>query len=210
MRSIPCFFFLCSFAFSVHAQDTLFLRSAAVVIAKVIEVNPVEVKYKRFDFQDGPTYVELKTNIRMIAYAGGMKETFAAKEEVAAKAPPLPALNRRVDDHKIYFGYQGRKLTQPQMWDVLLSANDPKVNTLVSEAKRARRIEFCWLGVFPLSLGAIYSLDVRSFNGNYNESIPLICFAGAIACPIISGINKSRKMKANSAAIKLYNEQFND
>ncbi|MCO6480429.1 MAG: hypothetical protein J5I94_27555, partial [Phaeodactylibacter sp.] len=46
------------------AQDILFLKDGRWIEAKVLEVQPEVVKYKLFDFQDGPLYTVYKSEVR--------------------------------------------------------------------------------------------------------------------------------------------------
>ena len=43
-------------ALASRAQDMITLRSGESILAKVMEVSPSVVKYKRFNNLDGPTY----------------------------------------------------------------------------------------------------------------------------------------------------------
>jgi len=68
----------------LHAQDLIMKASGEEVQAKVLEISPSEVRYKRFDNINGPTYILPVSNIRMIRYENGTKDEFRA----AAPAPP--------------------------------------------------------------------------------------------------------------------------
>lgn len=61
---------------AVNAQDVIFKKNGDEISAKVEEVGVYEVKYKKFDNQDGPLYTLLKTEIFMIKFANGTKEVF--------------------------------------------------------------------------------------------------------------------------------------
>jgi hypothetical protein len=65
---LPKFFF---------AQDVIVMRSGEEIQAKILEVNETEVKYKKFDYQDGPTFIVSKSKIFMIKYADGSKDVFS-------------------------------------------------------------------------------------------------------------------------------------
>ena len=49
------------------------LRDGQQQIGKVLEISLTEVKYKKVDNIDGPTYSELKNNISAIKYKNGTK-----------------------------------------------------------------------------------------------------------------------------------------
>ena len=66
--------FVCKF---LVAQDIIFKTNGDEVQAKVLEVAPDEIKYKMFNFQDGPTYILKKTDVFMIKYSNGHKDVFS-------------------------------------------------------------------------------------------------------------------------------------
>lgn len=72
------------------AQDLIVKTDATKVEAKVTEITPDAVRYKRFSNPDGPTYVLPVADIDYIQYANGEKERFRAAETVPA-VPLTPA-----------------------------------------------------------------------------------------------------------------------
>src|ERR1035437_3586109 len=60
----------------IQAQDTVVKRNNEKVVAKIIEVNQNDIKYKRFDYQDGPTFSIVKWELKYIVYGNGVKESF--------------------------------------------------------------------------------------------------------------------------------------
>lgn len=44
------------FSFTVYSQDTIVKKDNSKIIAKIIEVNPTEIKYKQPDNLDGLIY----------------------------------------------------------------------------------------------------------------------------------------------------------
>ncbi|MCB0546794.1 MAG: outer membrane beta-barrel protein [Phaeodactylibacter sp.] len=70
------------------AQDILFLKDGRWIEAKVLEIQPEVVKYKLFDFQDGPLYTVYKSEVRKIQYENGRVEWFVPQEERAVAPPP--------------------------------------------------------------------------------------------------------------------------
>ena len=53
------------------AQDMIIKRDASRIEARVTEISPAEVRYKRFSNPDGPTYVLPVSEIAAIRYANG-------------------------------------------------------------------------------------------------------------------------------------------
>lgn len=220
--------FILLFAFSIStlfAQDTIFKRNNDKIVAKVLEITPSEIKYKKFNFQDGPTYVDKKSEIQIIIYSNGMKEAF----EQEIPKPPINInygstanLNYKIEDFKMYYIFQNRKISQPEMQSILLNTNDKKITMLIGEAKKARRREHIFIAAFPLAIAGIVAIQQgqRSYINNYPNTQPNsdenyyyyavggVCLAVAITCPIVSIYNKAKKMNCNSAAISLYNQKF--
>jgi hypothetical protein len=58
------------------SQDIITLKSGDQIRSKIIEIGQTDVKYKKFDNQGGPVYVEPKTDIVKIVYENGTKDTF--------------------------------------------------------------------------------------------------------------------------------------
>ncbi|MBP5334420.1 MAG: hypothetical protein J6Y61_01375 [Bacteroidales bacterium] len=59
-----------------RAQDIITTRSGEDIQAKVEEVSPLMIKYKRFSNLDGPTYSISTAQVVMIRYENGEKDVF--------------------------------------------------------------------------------------------------------------------------------------
>ena len=60
----------------IQAQDVITKRNGDEILAKILEVNPTEIKYKRYDNPDGPLYVILKNDVLFVKYENGTNEVF--------------------------------------------------------------------------------------------------------------------------------------
>ncbi|GAB3814733.1 hypothetical protein GCM10028895_08110 [Pontibacter rugosus] len=69
---------------SLQAQDMIMKRSGEKVEAKVLEITPSEIKYKRFSNQEGPIYILPKADVTLIQYADNSSESFEL--EVSSRA----------------------------------------------------------------------------------------------------------------------------
>jgi hypothetical protein len=58
---------------ALHAQDIITLTSGTKVRAKVLEINPDDIKYKEFNNLDGPVITIQKNTVSEIRYANGTK-----------------------------------------------------------------------------------------------------------------------------------------
>jgi hypothetical protein len=80
MKKILSFAFLLV-CLSAKAQDVITTRKGTVIQAKVTDVTPTEVKYKRFDNLDGPDYSAKKSEIASIVYKNGTVDAFNTAED---------------------------------------------------------------------------------------------------------------------------------
>lgn len=72
------------------AQDVIRRTDDRSIEAKVIEITPEAVRYKRFSNPDGPTYVLPVREIREIVYPNGEKDVFDA-DQVSEAGKPVAA-----------------------------------------------------------------------------------------------------------------------
>ena len=64
-----------------YAQDQLFKKDNSKVDVKILEINPTEIKYKLFTYQDGPTITISKKEVALIIYQNGVHEVINAAPE---------------------------------------------------------------------------------------------------------------------------------
>ena len=74
-------------ALAVSAQDLIILRDGSVIEAKVTEIAPSEIRYKRANHLDGPTIVVPVATVLSIRYANGKVDQFNAAPSAPAGAP---------------------------------------------------------------------------------------------------------------------------
>lgn len=67
------FFLFATLAITVSAvaQDIIVTKDSKKIEAKILEVSKSEIKYKEFDYQDGPTFILETKEINSITYANG-------------------------------------------------------------------------------------------------------------------------------------------
>lgn len=75
MKSLIIITLTLIFSFTlVQAQDVILKRNGEEIKAKIISINPTDIKYKRFDNLEGPDIFILKADVFMITYENGTKE----------------------------------------------------------------------------------------------------------------------------------------
>ena len=67
--------------------DILVLKNGDEVKAKVLEISPIEIKYKKCNMPDGPLYVVKKSDVFMIKYANGTKEVIKSEAAESNNTP---------------------------------------------------------------------------------------------------------------------------
>lgn len=74
-------------------QDIIILRNGNELKVKVFEINQKEIKYRQFDFMDGPLYSVQKTEIFLIKYENGTRELFSENKKIIIKEEPVKTDN---------------------------------------------------------------------------------------------------------------------
>jgi hypothetical protein len=64
---------------AMHAQDIIVTTKAEKITAKVTEIDIEVVKYKQYDYQEGPTHTIKKSDIASIVYQNGKVEVFKSE-----------------------------------------------------------------------------------------------------------------------------------
>ena len=70
-----------SLSYLTFAQDIITKRDGVDIEAKVLEISDENVKYKKFDYQDGPAYNIKTSEILIIRYENGSKDIFLKEEK---------------------------------------------------------------------------------------------------------------------------------
>lgn len=67
----------CCLSGKIKSQDLILKTNGDSIKAKITEIGTNGISYKKFDYQNGPTYVEDKSNILLIKLASGEIQKFA-------------------------------------------------------------------------------------------------------------------------------------
>lgn len=71
-----CLYIAITFCLNSIAQDTLYFTNQVRLAVVLLEINPDNVKYKRFDNKEGATYTVLKNELQLVKFKNGGKEIF--------------------------------------------------------------------------------------------------------------------------------------
>ena len=76
---------------TLSAQDLIVKSDASQIEARVLEISPEQIRYKRFSNPDGPTYVLPVGDVDYIRYANGETERFRPQHPVQTLPAPQPS-----------------------------------------------------------------------------------------------------------------------
>lgn len=186
---------LCSM--SVSAQDVIVMKDGSTILSKVLEVGQKEVKYKKFDNLEGPTYSISKSELQAINYQNGAKDTFS--EPVREENRYLP--NNQNDGTQ---QYNDRALLQMDA----ATHNTPNY-------KRAATItKVVGWGIGAAAVGTgIYFLAFAEGHSHYKGMGAGIAAGGAIwatGCLVLANYLDKKSRNIESASIYQHNFTFTE
>ena len=89
--------------------DVIVLKNGVEINARILEVSPIEVKYKKCDLPDSPLYIAEKSDIFMIKYANGTKDVFKTDEKKNSELNSGAGSNSNNNNHTSVNGGKGKE-----------------------------------------------------------------------------------------------------
>lgn len=178
---------------TASAQDVIVKKDGSTILSKVIEIGTTEIKYKKWNNQNGPMYTIGKNDVQTINYENGEKETFS---DVVTSQPQQ--------------GFNYNDYTS-QMAESMAANNRLQKERLLASAKSWRVVGNVWYWVS--FLGGIGGGIVLYASG-YKESTYWICAGSGVASALIgfgicSAVANNKKKAANSiASVPLIKQDF--
>ena len=80
MKQISLFVLAAVCCIKAYSQDTLYTNTGEVIQAKVVEIDPDHIKYKKPSNPDGPLYTINRSDIVLIHYKNGSKDVFSTPQ----------------------------------------------------------------------------------------------------------------------------------
>ena len=209
----------------LKAQDTLYLKSGQIVPSKIIEISPLEIKYKKAHNRRGPIFITNRSDINFIKYESGTIDTMKAVEpaNTIAKTYVTEAAPKAVDAHPpIYpsgplFKYDGIHINARKAENIMLDMNDPELSQYVKTERLSKRVALLRFIAFPaLTVGSFYAFGAL-YDNFFSPNEPYITtpyapgiISGAIGVACLGTyITFERKKRKNMrAALALYNEKY--
>lgn len=102
---------------TINAQDIITTKDGKDIQAKILEVTNSEIKYKKFNNQEGPTFTLSKSEVLIVRYQNGENEVFNNTPNYANSTPntnqPIRVGMRYKEYNKLYDHHNYR----PQPYD---------------------------------------------------------------------------------------------
>lgn len=84
-RLTASFIVIATVSTTLNAQDTIYLKpNSPAIIAKILEVNTTNLKYKSYSNLEGPVYTIEKTKIDKVVYENGTTESYLPDNEIVS------------------------------------------------------------------------------------------------------------------------------
>ena len=206
---------------NVKAQDTLYLKNGAKIGSKILEITPTEIKYKKFDNIEGPTYTTHGSDISLVKYKNGAIDTIKVEPPAAVvtKTPSKPAEPKPADPNPAItpfgpvFKYNGRHINAREAQKIMLTVNDSEINQHVKAAKFSKSMGLLGFVAIPTFIfGAGWSVFALANNNGSSSDMSygpgIAGGAVAVACLATSITFNVRKKKNMNDALDLYNQKY--
>jgi hypothetical protein len=213
------------------SQDTLIKYSGDKIIVKVLEITSTEIKYKKIDFQDGPTYVENKFDVQHIKFANGVKEYFERAQKPTANNdyrvnPNMFTPGKITTIGNDHYFMDGRGLGYAGLRSTIYKTGDRKIMDIMVKSKKSFNASFLCFGFFPCAIASVACLiEGSTSKSTYNSSTGrnvtspnpdqnIYYAAGAlfgalsVASPIYGFWQRHNCVNYNLEAITLYNQKY--
>lgn len=205
----------CLMVYLLPAQDTIRFTNGEMKSVKVNEVGVNEVKFNRFDLQDGPTYVVNKSDVFLIKYSNGQIDTFKVNKQSTTVVLSEPVrnsvpINEQVQFNKGSVSKDSKLLRSKDFIDLINNHPDEKERTnmlvLLSEsnAHRTKQHQFGFIGA-GLAISTFFVCTASGDGGIIAVGV-LVGTGIMISSQVISKINKSKRLKKLKDAVDLYNK----
>jgi hypothetical protein len=199
-------------------------------IAKITEITTAEIKYKRWDNQEGPTFTEKKENVNTIKYKDGKIEKLNAqtdnstsptnsKVDLNKATPPSESLLKfeYIEGNK--YSFNNQIIKENKMYRIMRQKNNPDLNLYIKKAKRSNGLKFIGFGAIPVAAFSLISFVNASIDSSggvlaqpeqaARERLTGQILGIASVALLTTGVVFVIQHKKNrNKAVKLYNEKY--
>jgi hypothetical protein len=233
------FFFWISLVISItaHSQDIIIKKTGDEIKAKIVEIGINEIKYKRFDFQDGPVYTISKSDVVLIKYENGINEVINSgstnnssnnnnynNNSQTVVSPPMnntssqENVSEKIDYSMGSYNQNGRYISKSRVINTLRATNDAQIKALLNKSKRTKvtgNIIATALGIPLMVAGTVTTLvGVGMIISDTNPDAAGVATVGGVmagAGILLEFANIGFQSKSNKAiqeAVAIYNKKY--
>ncbi len=198
---------------AAKSQDTLYYKTGNKPVVVLKEITPTEIKYLKFDMQDGPLFVVNKNDINKIVYKNGYTEVIVP---VVINAPQQPVIYQSYYKEKI--NYNDTKVRYKELVSLAHNHKDmirqPELSQLALSIKKLKpaqdgtRTGAIVFGALAIAATAVYSVANLLDNGNDPELLapPIALGVLAVALTSLSITFNIKLRQKRNAFVNLYNK----
>lgn len=219
------------FILPARAQDTIFKINGDKIPSKVIQLDSINVVYKKQAMLDGPLFIDKLTEVERIRFADGKEQIFEQKTTGQPKTNTVNSVKQNVannlsqydpDNHFIVHTKKKRYTIDNEpskLKDVnrlLERSQRPEVKLALKGAKTVRVVEkiISFTSIGASSTGSIASIGLinnaaKKFRAGSIKPVDWwgmgLSLFGTMAFPITSKILKNYESKLYDKVIDVYN-----
>ena len=153
MKNLLLFIVLFCTSLITMAQDVIVKKDGSIIQSKVMEINGVEIKYKKWSNQEGPMYSIIRSEVNSINFQNGEVELFA--NETQSTRSIIGRMERDGRDLVL----DGRELTEEEVRELVGEQN---YQTYLG-ARKQIVVGRAFTPVFWVSLGATIGLIASAY-----------------------------------------------
>lgn len=147
------------------AQDQLFKKDNTKIDVKILEINPTEIKYKLFNYEDGPIITVLKSEVALIIYKNGTHEVVTTSAETPVVKEQEPVKNLKLEKWELQKKREADRIAEQAAEDSIAKVGADNV------LKTKNTIGFNMLEPMNGCIGVTF---LREFaNHNLNAYVPI-------------------------------------
>ena len=212
--------FFIALSYNLSAQDNLLFRDSNTLLVIIKEISADNIKYTRFDFQDGPSYILSKDSINEIRFFTGLKESFLTyKSNTALDArtnhrPPRGESIERIDLDGNQYHYKGETYRYREISEIAFNKCDNKELVQLMNQKINNQVLYgvSFIGI-PITVVGVVTCVIGAYDmlwggsGDFLKAGALITAGGLITLSV-NTYSHSRIKYLNKKIVKVYNESF--
>ncbi len=233
------FFFWIALVISIaaHSQDIIIKKTGDEVKVKIVEIGINEIKYKRFDFQDGPVYTISKADVVLIKYENGVNEVITSgsnnsntntTQTTVVPPPTNPTtttttqekVSEKIDYSMGSYNQNGRYISKSRVVNTLRATNDAQIKSLLNKSKRSRvtgnvlatalSIPLMVGGTITTLVGVVMVIDDTNPDAGGIATVGGVLAGTGILIQFINIGFQAKSNKSIEQAVAIYNSKYAD